>query len=267
METITSRQNPKIKQARALRERKHREDSGLFLVEGIRQVGEAAEAGADIQAIFYAPERLTSPYALELIQGQAARGVPCHVTTAAVFESLADKEHPQGILAVVRQPKYRLADLSPVNFAWGVALVAPQDPGNLGAILRTIDAVGANGLLLLEKGVDPYHPVAVRASMGSLFWHPLVTASFPDFAGWVRQHGYTVYGTSAHGSHDYRQVAAYRRPLILLMGSEREGLTDDQAAICRAVIRLPMHGRATSLNLAVAAGVMLYSIMDKLVSE
>lgn len=267
METITSRQNPKIKQVRSLRERVHREASGLFLVEGIRHVGEAAQAGAVIQAIFYAPERLTSLYALELIQSQAARGVPCHATAAAVFESLAEKENPQGILAVVRQPDNRLADLSPENFGWGVALVSPQDPGNVGAILRTIDAVGASGLLLLEKGVDPYHPIAVRASMGSIFWHPLVAASLPDFTQWVRRHGYTVYGTSAHGSHDYRQVVAYQRPLILLMGSEREGLTADQAAICQAVIRLPMNGRATSLNLAVAAGVMLYSILDKLVSE
>jgi TrmH family RNA methyltransferase len=267
MERITSRQNPKIKQVRSLRERKGREESGLFLVEGIRHVGEAAEAGAGIQAIFYAPERLTSPFAVELIRSQAARGVPCYETTLDIFESLADKGNPQGILAIVRQPDDRLADLSPEQFTWGVALVAPQDPGNVGAILRTIDAVGASGLLILGNGVDPYHPVAVRASMGANFWHPVVRASFADFADWVRQHGYTVYGTSAHGSRDYRQMAPYRRPLILLMGSEREGLAADQAAICQEMIRLPMHGRATSLNLAVAAGILLYSILDNSVSE
>jgi TrmH family RNA methyltransferase len=178
MEKITSRQNPKIKQVRSLRERKHREESGLFLVEGIRHVGEAAEAGADIQAVF-TPDRLTSPFAMELIQDQAARGVPCLETTLEVFESLADKENPQGILAIVCQPEDRLADLSPEHFAWGVALVAPQDPGTVGAILRTIDAVGASGLLILGTGVDPYHPVAVRASI-TIFWHPMVRASFAD---------------------------------------------------------------------------------------
>jgi TrmH family RNA methyltransferase len=144
-----------------------------------------------------------------------------------------------------------------------VALVAPQDPGNLGAILRTIDAVGASGLLLLENSVDPYHPTAVRASMGTMFWHPVVKASFTDFTAWAKEHGYHIYGSSAKGGVDYQTVSAFQRPAILLLGSEREGLTFDQAGICEQVVQLPMQGRATSLNLSVAAGILLYFMQSK----
>jgi TrmH family RNA methyltransferase len=263
MELISSRSNPKIKQARALRQRKARQEAGLLLVEGIRPVGEAVEAGAIVDAIYYAPDLLDSPFALGLIEGQSMHGVPCYATTVEVFDSLADKENPQGILAVVRKPEGKLDELNPQNFAWGVALVAPQDPGNLGTILRTIDAVGASGLLLLDSSVDAYHPSAVRASMGTLFWYPVISASFAAFQQWAGQNAYHVYGTSAHGSVDYREIAHYPFPRILLMGSEREGLTPRQAAVCESVIRLPMRGRATSLNLAIATGVMLYAMLKQ----
>lgn len=263
MTLITSRSNPKVKAIRALRQHKARQESGTFLVEGIRHVGEAVEGGARLEAIFYAPELLHSAYALDLIEAQEGHGIACYALSAEVFEGLADKENPQGILAVVRQPDQRLEELNPGNFAWGVALVAPQDPGNVGTILRSVDAVGASGVLLLDSSLEPYHPSAVRASMGTLFWHPLVSASYDQFARWSAQHGYSVYGTSAHGSLDYRQVGRYERPCILLLGSERDGLTREQSAICRQVIRLPMLGRASSLNLGVAAGVMLYSMLER----
>ena len=263
MEDISSRHNPKIKQARSLRERKHRQETGLFLVEGIYHVGAAVEADAALEFILFSPEYLHSNFALALIEEQSARGIPSYAIPPAVFDSLADKDNPQGIIAVARQREDRLDQHTPQNFPWGVALVAPQDPGNLGAILRTIDAVGASGLLLLDATVDPYHPTAVRASMGAIFWHPVVMASFVDFTQWARMHSYHVYGTSAHASRDYQEVSTYERPLILLMGSEREGLTAEQAEVCQELIRLPMHGHVTSLNLAVATGVMLYATRDQ----
>jgi TrmH family RNA methyltransferase len=261
MELISSRSNPKIKQVRALHQRKARQEARLFLVEGIRHVGEAIEAEAAVAAIYYAPELLKSEFASQLVTTQADKGVACYATTPEVFDSLAEKENPQGILAVVRQPDHRLAELNPGNFSWGVALVSPQDPGNLGAILRTVDAVGASGLILLENSVDVYHPAAVRASMGTLFWYPLVQAAFSDFQVWVKGNGYHVYGSSAHAENDYLQARPYRMPRILLLGSEREGLTAAQQSVCESVVRLPMHGRATSLNLAVAAGILLYTML------
>jgi len=271
---LASRNNPKIKAVRELRQRKARQESGLFLAEGIRHVGEAlaaieASAGAlwataplQVEAIFYAPEVLSSPFARELIARGTARSIPCHATSEEVFGSMADRENPQGILAVARAPRTELSRLDGSNFAWGVALVKPQDPGNVGAILRTIDAVGASGLLLLGGGVDPYHPTAVRSSMGAIFWLPVVQVSFAEFAIWARQGGYRVYGTSAHAQTHYKEIEDYERPAVLLMGSERQGLNPEQVDVCQAVVRLPMHGRVTSLNLAVATGVMLYAMLE-----
>jgi TrmH family RNA methyltransferase len=264
MEIISSRSNAKVRSARALRERKQRKTSRSFLVEGIHLVGAAVESGAQIESIFFAPDLLKSQYALDLIDEAGANGVPCHPTTPDVFTSLAAREHPQGITAVVHQPEQQLSDLDPINFSWGVACVAPQDPGNIGAILRTIDAVGASGLILLDGGVDVYHPTAVRASMGAIFRLPVVSASFTDFTGWADNNDYQVLGTSAHGSVDYQAITSYSRPLVLLLGDERQGLSPEHMKICSSLVRLPMHGQVTSLNLAVAGGIMLYDILAKI---
>jgi TrmH family RNA methyltransferase len=266
MNVISSRTNPKIKEIRALRQRKKRQESGLFLVEGIRHVGEAVEAGQRgnsfvVETILWSPDLLRSEFARQIVEEQSTRGVLCIPVSPDIFASIAEKENPQGILAVVRPPTIRLGDLSSENMDWAVALVAPQDPGNLGTILRTADAVGAEGLLLLDSSVDPYHPSSVRASMGAIFWRPVVSATFEEFAAWAGKHGYHIYGTSARGSVDYLSVERYDKPRILLLGSEREGLTAEQAAVCEQFVRLPMLGRATSLNLAVAAGVLLYAML------
>ena len=264
MEQITSRSNTRIKSTRALRQRKQRDETGKFVVEGIHHVGAAVEADAHLEAIYYAPEVLQSKFGLELVEEASGSGIPCFPTSAAVFASLSLRENPQGILAVLRQPQVRLADLKPANLSWGVACISPQDPGNVGAILRTIDAVGADGLILIDGGVDAYHPTAVRASMGALFRHPVVTTSFPDYALWATENGYHVYGSSARGDLDIRQVIGFKRPAILLLGSERQGLTEEQARICEQLMRLPMKGEVTSLNLAVAAGVLLYGMLGEM---
>ena len=264
IDIISSRSNAKIRSVRALRQRKGRDESHAYLVEGIHLVGAALESGAAIEAIFYAPDLLTSDYALDLIKQTQSGGLPCYPATPDVFSSLASKEHPQGILAVVQQSRQSLTDLTQENFSWGAACVAPQDPGNIGAILRTIDAVGANGLLMLEGGVDIYHPTAVRASMGAIFRKQVVRAAFDEFSAWAYADGYQVVGSSAQGSKDYQAVKRYRRPLILLLGEERRGLTPTQAEICTSMLRLPMHGKVTSLNLSVAAGVLLYDMLAKM---
>jgi RNA methyltransferase, TrmH family len=261
---ITSHSNPKIKQARGLRQRKQRDVAGLFLIEGLFHIGEALAAHAALDSLFYAPDLLDSDFARQLIDRAMAEDVTCYETTADILESIAEKDNPQGVIAVAQQQRVKLADLTPQNFPWGVAIVAPQDPGNVGTILRTIDAVGASGLILVDSGVDPYHPTAVRASLGSIFWHPIASASFTEWAQWAQRQGYHVYGTSARGSVEYKEVEAYERPLLVLLGSEREGLSREQAAVCQQLVRLPMHGHVSSLNLAVAAGVVLYAVLDRL---
>jgi TrmH family RNA methyltransferase len=263
---ITSRTNARVKEVRSLRQKKTRQENGLFLAEGIHIVGEAIAAAQQgkiqLEYLCYAPELLTSAFAQELLAQEQARGTPCLACSAQVFEGLAEKENPQGIIAVLRQPLTSLSGLNGDSFPWGVALVEPQDPGNLGTILRSVDAVGASGVLLVGGSVDAWHPSAVRASMGALFWYPVVAINFAEFPAWAARQGYHIYGTSAHGSTDYRQAGRYQRPAILLMGSERLGLTQAQASICEHLIQLPMHGRATSLNLAVATGVMLYAMLE-----
>jgi RNA methyltransferase, TrmH family len=259
VEIITSRTNPKIKQARALRLRKERDAAGLFLVEGITHVGAAVDSGAAIDYICYAPDRLTSPFARDLVDRVSANHVPCYAVSAEAFESISDKDNPAGLLAVVRKPASNLQLLMTSPDSLYTALLAPQDPGNIGAVLRTLDAVNAGGLILLDGGADPYHPAAVRASMGALFHRPVVSCSFDEFVGWARTGGLQIVGTSAHAAADYRN-AVYRRPLALLMGSEQKGLSPEQLAACDLAVRLPMEGKVSSLNLAVAAGVMLYEI-------
>ena len=262
MQLITSRSNARIKQVRALRQRKARQETRLFLVEGIRHVGEAVEAGAAVESIFFAPEILKSEFAAGLVERQEKNGVACYSLPADIFNDLTEKEHPQGILALVRQPEHRLEELKPDSSPWVVGLVSPQDPGNVGAILRTIDAVGASGLVVLDSGLDMFHPALVRASMGTLFWYPVIQAPFADFRAWAVEYAYHVYGSSAKADCGYLEARPYATPRILLLGSEREGLNDEQRSFCERIVSLPMKGHASSLNLSAAAGVLLYAMLD-----
>lgn len=251
---ITSPGNPLVKHARSLRHKKMRAETGSFLVEGIHHVGEAVEAGWQVDQLFYAPDLLVSGFAKELVARLADKSQP---VSAQVMESLADKENPQGILAVVRQRQVQLADLRIKKNS--VALVSPQDPGNLGAILRTIEAVGAEALFVLDGGVEVYHPTVVRSSMGTIFWKPVVQASFGEFVAWAHAGSCQLIGTSAHADVDYRTLVP-QTPWILLMGSEQKGLSAEQIKACDETVSLPMQGRVSSLNLAVAAGVLLFAL-------
>jgi TrmH family RNA methyltransferase len=160
---ITSVSNPLIKQVRALRQKKARRESGLFLVEGIHHVGEVVQAGWELESVLYAPDTLTSSFAHDLISRLNFAPQP---VTPQVMESLADKDNPQGIIAIVHQRQTQITSVQPSGNA--VALVSAQDPGNVGTILRTMDAVGVDTLFMLDGGVELYHPSVVRASMGAL---------------------------------------------------------------------------------------------------
>jgi TrmH family RNA methyltransferase len=252
---ITSLSNPLIKQARALRQKKARRESGLFLVEGIHHVGEVVEAGWDVESILYAPDKLTSSFAHDLISRLDFAPQP---VIPLVMESLADKDNPQGILAIVRQRQERLSSFTPPTTA--VALVSAQDPGNVGTILRTMDAFGIDALFMIDGGVELYHPTVVRASMGTLFWRTVIQTSFDEFLSWARERKYQLIGTSAHAglkSHLFLPDS----PWILILGNEQKGLSTEQMRACDTTISLPMRGRVSSLNLSVAAGVLLYQIM------
>jgi RNA methyltransferase, TrmH family len=254
---ITSLSNPLIKQARALRQKKARLESGSFLVEGIHHVGEAVDAGWRIESVLYAPDLLTSTFAHELISRLKTTPQP---VSAQVMESLSGKDNPQGILAVVREKNLQLSELQLLQCA--VAVVSPQDPGNVGTILRTLDAVGADALFLLDRGVELYHPTTVRASMGTIFWKPVIQTSFEEFVQWSHEGNYQLIGTSAHGDVEY-QTFVPTPPWILVLGNEQKGLSLEQTNACHVTVSLPMKGRVSSLNLAVAAGVLLYQFCNQ----
>lgn len=260
---ITSLSNPLVKRARSLHQKKARSERCLFLVEGIHHVGEVIEAGWAVESILYAPDILTSDFAKNLLSRHSSEAQP---VSPGVMESLSGKENPQGILAIVRQKETQFSELDPLKNS--VALVAPQDPGNVGTILRTLDAVGAEALFLLDSQeklggtVELYHPTVIRASMGTIFWKPVIRSSFDDFTQWARKGGYQVIGTSARGEMDYRTLIP-KSPWIVVLGNEQKGLSHEQLNACDVTVSMPMKGRVSSLNLAVAAGVLLYQFIEK----
>lgn len=259
---ISSPGNQAVKRIRSLRRRKEREETGLFLVEGIRLVAEAAQQPANVETVVVAPDLLTSEFGRGIVKDLTRAGVPIVETTPRVFESFSSKEGPQGLVAVVRQRWEALSEVTPGDELCWIALAEVADPGNLGTILRTSDAVGAAGVMLLGTTTDPYDPESVRASMGAILSQHLVRAGIEDVAAWCRQYGCFLVGTSDAAAADYQDIA-YRRPLVLLMGSERQGLSAEQKAHCDAVARLPMVGHSDSLNLAVATAVMLYEVFNQ----
>jgi TrmH family RNA methyltransferase len=208
-----------------------------------------------------APDLLTSSYGEDLVRRLRDRALILEVS-ADVFRSISPREGPQGLGAVVRQHWQTLGRVDPSrDFCW-VALDSAQDPGNVGTIMRTTDAVGGSGIILLGAGTDPYDPTSVRASMGAAVSLTLIRTTFDELVAWTRLHDVTLVGTSDTADVDYHDVR-YRSPLVVLMGNEREGLSDRQQAACGAVVSIPMVGRSDSLNLAVATGVMLYEIFNQ----
>lgn len=258
MDVITSPSNSFVKYARSLRQKKARAEFRSFLAEGIAHVGEAIEAGWEVDSIIYSPELLTSAFAKDLLARAERLNIKLQAVSVPVIESLADKDNPQGILALVRQREFNFSDIESTTRI--VALVSPQDPGNLGAILRTLDAAGADALCLLDGGVELFHPTVVRASMGTLFWKPVVQASFSEFLRWARSAGFQLVGTSSKADVDYHTLIP-QTPWALVLGSEQKGLSPEQTAACDVTISLPMRGRVSSLNLSVAAGVLLYQFL------
>ncbi len=259
---ITSSSNPQIKQIRKLRDRKERQRTGLFYIEGLRIVAEAAQQGARFETLITAPDLLTSAFGRDLVARLETAGTPVLPVSPEVFAVISMKEGPVGIAAVVRQRWEPLEQISIQPGQPWVALDSVADPGNLGAILRTLDAVGGSGVILLDHSTDPYDPTAIRASMGAVFTQRLVRASLSEFAALKKARSFPVVGTSDKASTDYHRCR-YPPALILLMGSERQGLQPEHLALCDEVVAIPMLGSLDSLNLAVATGVVLYEIYNQ----
>jgi len=256
---ITSSANDQIKSIRKLRERKYRTESGTYYIEGIRIVLEALAQPYRVKTLLYAPELMESQLAAEAVQKAASAGVKLLEVNASVFETFSLKEGPMGLAAVVQQSWQSLEDVQPQQMGLWVGLDSVADPGNLGTIMRTADAVGASGIFLLDHCTDPYDPAAIRASMGAIFSLQLVKLASTSFLAWKQANQVVAIGTSDAARQDYEAVQ-YPHNMVLLMGSERQGLQPALMQACDQMVSLPMNGKSDSLNLAVATGVMLYQI-------
>lgn len=251
-----------VQRLRRLRSPAERARTGTFYVEGARIVAQAIETGADIELGVVAPGLLKGTHALNTVTALRASGAPIVELSNAAFESISFKENLQGIGALVRQRSETLDSVTAMERVTWVALDGVGNPGNLGAIMRTCDAVGCAGLLLLGNTIDPHHPAAIRASMGSFFALRIIRASFDEFIRWKGANSYPIIGASPSAEKEYRQVL-YPTPCVLLMGSERQGLSASQQAICDLLVRIPMIGSCDSLNLGVAASLILYEVFHQ----
>ena len=257
---VTSFSNPLVKQARSLRDKKHRRREGLFLAEGLRILTEAREAGVLPDRIFYsgASHRLLR----ELIEACEAEGGEAVETSADILHKISGKDNPQSVLGVYRAFDTSLSRLDRSAAPLWIVAQALRDPGNIGTILRTGDAVGAGGLILVDDCADPFSVEAVRASMGALFTQAIAAARWDEFVAWLRAGEGELIGTSLRAKRDY-QEARYRRPAFILVGNEQAGLPEAYEAECDTLVRIPMLGKADSLNAAVAAAVMAYEVINQ----
>jgi TrmH family RNA methyltransferase len=259
MPLISSLHNARVKQIRALKLRKERERTGCFFIEGRQALIAAVRAGVQLETLVLAPELLAGRCEQTLLELQLQSQVDRLEVSADVFRTLAARDNAHGIAAVVRQRWHALARVQPTAGVCWVALDSIQYPGNLGTILRTCDATGTEGVILLGATSDPYDPESVRASVGAIFSLRLVRASAAEFIAWKYARRVSVVGTSPAATLDYR-MASYALPVVLLMGGERSGLPPSLQSLCDAVVQIPMVGQSDSLNLAVATSLMLYEV-------
>ncbi len=259
---ITSLANPIIKDIRALQLPKNRKATGLFLAEGLKLVADAVEAGWTIRTLVHASGVSGTPLVERLGTTTRARGGSVLSVSEAVLAKISRRDNPQTVIGVFEQKLTSPASIDPRAGQVWVALEGIRDPGNLGTIIRTADAVGAAGVMLVGDTVDPFSTEAVRATMGSIFAVPMARLGKSEFAALARRWPGAVVGTHLSGKADYRE-AMYSAPVLLVMGTEQSGLTPDAAALCNTLVKIPMVGKADSLNLAVATAVMLFEIRRK----
>jgi len=259
---ITSTSNERVKIIRKLREKKIRSETGTFYIEGIRIVVEAMQAGNRVQTLLVAPDLVQSPVVADILKDAEKARVEVLEVSKEVFESFSLKEGPQGVAAIVKQRWDTAEDMDWKQPGLWVGLDAVADPGNLGTIMRTMDAVGARGILLIGPCTDPYDPSAIRASMGAVFSLKFVKTGVDEIQRLKEQHNLYLVGTSDAASVDYQDVT-YPQHMVLMMGSERQGLQKPLVELCDQMVSIPMAGTSDSLNLAVATGVMLYEVYNQ----
>lgn len=256
---VTAFSNSTVKLLRSLRDKKARRTEGLFLAEGLRILTEARDSGRLPEIIAFSAEGATHPLAAEIIAATESAGGDAIETAPDILSKMSGKDNPQMLLGAYRQPATSLDAIDRSKAPLWIVAQALRDPGNIGTVLRTGDAVGAGGLILVDDSADPFSVEAVRASMGAIFTQAVATARWPEFISWLRGCEGQLVGTSLKATQDYLD-ADYRKPCFLLIGNEQQGLPADYEAECDLLVKIPMAGRADSLNAAMATAVMAFAI-------
>ena len=256
---ITSFSNDTVKLLRSLRDKKARRGSGLFLAEGLRILAEARDSGRLPEIIAYSAGNKVHPLAARIIAECEAAGGDVIQTSPDILSRMSGKDNPQAILGAYRQPDVALGALDRSAAPLWLVAQALRDPGNIGTILRTGDATGAGGLILIDDCADPFSVEAVRASMGAIFTQSIAVTRWEEFVTWLRAGPGQLVGTSLNTAHDYLEPT-YQQPCFVLVGNESHGLPADYAAECDLLVKMPMAGRADSLNAAIATAVMAFAI-------
>jgi len=256
---VTAFSNSTVKLLRSLRDKKARRAEGLFLAEGLRILTEARDSGRLPEIVAFSAEGAKHPLAAEIIAATEAAGGDAIETTPDILSKMSGKDNPQMLLGAYRQPEISIARLDRGKAPLWIVAQALRDPGNIGTILRTGDAVGAGGLILVDDSADPFSVEAVRASMGAVFTQEIAVARWPEFLSWLRSGEGQLVGTSLKAADDYLE-AEYSQPCFLLIGNEQQGLPPDYENECDLLVKIPMAGRADSLNAAMAAAVMAFTV-------
>jgi TrmH family RNA methyltransferase len=257
---VSSLANPLVKDIKALALKKFRDQQNAFLAEGLKLVIDALDLGWSIRTLVFAKSALGNAAVEKVAARTRALGGDVLEVSEKILAAITRRDNPQMVVGVFSQRTLPLADIRPTGDDVWIALDRVRDPGNLGTVIRTADAVGAKGVILVGDTTDPFALETVRATMGSIFAVPIARASQDTFLAWRKSFRGIVVGTHLKGAVDYRTAAYGGRPVLLLMGNEQQGLSDALAEACDALVRIPQAGRADSLNLAVAAGVMLFEI-------
>lgn len=257
VEKISSLQNPRVKQLVKLRDRRPRDEAGVFLVEGYREIRRALEKGVALQEIYFSPEWFLGENEPALIAQAQATGAQAFELTKDAFAKVAYRERPDGLLAVAPQWKRSLDGLKLPAAPFLLVVEAIEKPGNLGTILRSADAAGCDAVIVCDPVTDIFNPNVVRASTGVLFSVPLVVAESREVHAWLKAKGIRTAATTPHTTNIYTQTDL-RGPLAVVMGSEQYGLSEFWMKGADTLVRIPMAGQADSLNVAMATIITLF---------
>ena len=252
--------NPVLKEIQRLqRDRHYRDTQGAFFIEGVRNFVQVSDYHFEIDCIIYSEKLLTAPLARKLVRQFRRAGVPTERLSPEDFRTISKSHRASGVGAIVRQQWGTLKRVKPQTGLCWVVLDQVRSPGNFGTLVRTLEAVGGAGFILLNRSVDPYSPDTIRASMGAFFRQTFIRACYSELQSWLRKNGGYLIGASPDAAINFHECS-YPNGTLIFLGEERQGLSDQQRSLCDALVKIPMTGKADSLNLGVAGSLLIYEV-------